>query len=70
MTSLLGARHSVALMLFLPNEVGEVAPSYGVGGVMGVSAVAHDPSARFAGTSPREARGGSATEWRAPSKEP
>jgi len=41
---LLGARHSVALMFFLPDEVGEVAPSHGVGGVMGVSPGAHDPS--------------------------
>jgi len=41
---LLGARHSVALMVFLPNEVGEVTPSYGVGGVMGISPGAHDPS--------------------------
>jgi len=34
----------VALIVFLPNEVGEVAPSYGVGGVIGIGLGAHDPS--------------------------
>ena len=43
----------------LPSEAGEVAPSYGDGGVMGDNAsVADDPSARYAGTSPRFAWGG------------
>ena len=37
---------------FLPSNAGEVAASYADGGVMSVSAGAHDPSARYAGTSP------------------
>ncbi|SEP00075.1 hypothetical protein SAMN02990966_03625 [Rhodospirillales bacterium URHD0017] len=55
---------------FLPNEVGEVSAFYADGGVMGRSeVVADDRSVRFADTSPRFAWGGSATEWRAPSKD-
>src|SRR5262249_20600055 len=39
---------------------GEVSPSYGDGGVMSIIAVAHDPSARCAGTSLRGFREGEA----------
>jgi len=46
---------------FLPNEVvnevGEVSPSYGDGGVMAFFAKEHDPSVRFAATSPRRGVG-------------
>ena len=63
-------RSSVVSGAFLPNEVGEVSAFYADGGVMGCSiVVAHDPSVRFADTSPRIAWGGSATEWRASSNE-
>ncbi|HTE36848.1 MAG TPA: hypothetical protein VK630_09915, partial [Reyranella sp.] len=45
---------------FLPGEAGEVAPSYGDGGVMGDNiGAAHDPSvADYRATSPRFAQGG------------
>ena len=47
----------------LPNEVGEVSASYADGGVMGdTRAAAHDPSVRFADTSPSSAWGGNAME--------
>jgi hypothetical protein len=65
--SLLGARHSSGAYAFLPSEAGEVARR--AGGFMSNGTVVHDPSARFAGTSPRLRAGRSATEWRAPSNE-
>ena len=37
---------------FLPSEAGEVSASYADGGVMSIVGGAHDPSARYAGTSP------------------
>ena|SRR3981081_4673542 len=37
---------------FLPSSAGEVSASYADGGVMSVGLCAHDPSARYAGTSP------------------
>ncbi len=37
---------------FLPGFAGEVSASYADGGVMSFIADAHDPSARYAGTSP------------------
>jgi hypothetical protein len=37
---------------FLPSEAGEVSASYADGGVMSFITGAHDPSARYAGTSP------------------
>jgi hypothetical protein len=40
---------------FLPSEAGEVSASYADGGVMSFVDGAHDPSARYAGTSPRGA---------------
>ena len=49
-----GAWHRYAGLLFLPSEAGEVAPSYGDGGVKVIVSHAHDPSARYAGTSPRK----------------
>jgi hypothetical protein len=48
------------MVRLLPSFAGEVAPSYGDGGVMSIITVAHDPSARFAGTSPRFAQEGNA----------
>src|SRR5262249_26050175 len=42
---------------FLPSEAGEVSPSYGDGGVKGISRGAHDPSVRFADTSPTRSVG-------------
>jgi hypothetical protein len=42
----------VAQLRFLPSEAGEVSASYADEGVMSISTGAHDPSARFAGTSP------------------
>jgi hypothetical protein len=47
----------MTMSFFLPSDAGEVSPSYGDGGVMGASEKL-DPSARFAGSSPRETRGG------------
>jgi hypothetical protein len=44
--------------MFLPSFAGEVSPSYGDGGVMGLRMV-HDPSVRCADTSPSFAWGGS-----------
>jgi hypothetical protein len=39
-------------VLFLPSEAGEVSASYADGGVMNNRTAAHDPSVRFADTSP------------------
>ena len=45
-------------ILLLPGEAGEVAASYAVGGVMGTSSVAHDPSvADYRATSPEDGGG-------------
>src|ERR1044072_2741339 len=49
-------RKSAVIRSCLPSFAGEVARR--AGGVMGNGADAHDPSPRFAGTSPRVARGG------------
>jgi len=50
---------AIALLRFLPSNAGEVSASYADGGVMSIPHYSHDPSARFAGTSPsREPRRG------------
>src|SRR5215218_573321 len=41
-----------AAVIYLPSKAGEVSASYADGGVMSISAGAHDPSVRFADTSP------------------
>jgi hypothetical protein len=50
-----------------PNFVGEVSPSYG-DGVMGTNTDAHDPSVRFADTSPAELGRNMKLRRRRPSK--
>ena len=56
---------------FLPSEAGEVSASYADGGVMSVAGGAHDPSARFAGTSPsRNPRRGGVRESMRPGYAP
>ena len=55
---MLGARDSSGAIFLPTRERGEVAPSYGDGGVVSDATVAHDPSVRFADTSPRFAWGG------------
>jgi hypothetical protein len=57
----------VAQLRFLPSEAGEVSASNVDGGVMSISAVAHDPSARFAGLRVLAAERPKA---RAPSRDP
>src|SRR5439155_11724702 len=48
----------LSLLDFPPPSSGEVAPSYGVGGVMGIGAKTHDPSAPdYGGTSPEDGGG-------------
>src|SRR5205814_7871840 len=50
------AKEKRSSMVSLPPHAsrGEVSASYADGGVMGSGTDAHDPSARFAGTSPRK----------------
>ncbi len=51
------------MIAFLPSFAGEVSASYADGGVMSVTLDAHDPSVRFADTSPSRIprRGGTVT---------
>ena len=49
-----GAAVAAPIHSLLPSEAGEVSPSYGDGGVMGPSLVAHDPSVPITGHLPIE----------------